>query len=80
MSGVYLEVDVPTRVVFTERFEDNPESVNILELSEEDGRTTMTMTMRYASEEIRDIVLATGMTGGMGTSYDRLAAMLPSFA
>jgi uncharacterized protein YndB with AHSA1/START domain len=80
MSGVYLEVDAPERVVFTERFEDNPESVSTLELAELDGRTTMTMTMRYASEEIRDIVLATGMTGGFGTSLDRLAALLPSMA
>ena len=80
MSGVYLEVDPPTRIVFTERFEDNPESTNIVELTEEGGRTTLTMTMRYASEEVRDMVLATGMTDGMSTSHDRLAAMLPSIA
>ena len=50
-----------------------------MDLVEADGRTTMTLTMSYASEEIRDIVLATGMTGGMETSYDRLDGLLPSF-
>jgi len=80
MSGVYLEVEEPTRIVFTERFEDNPESVNTIDLVEEGGRTTLTMTMRYASEEVRDMVLATGMTDGARVSHDRLAAMLPSFA
>ena len=79
MSGLYREVDAPARAVFSEVFEDNPESVNSMDLVEVDGRTTMTLTMSYASEEIRDIVLATGMTGGMETSYDRLDGLLPSF-
>jgi uncharacterized protein YndB with AHSA1/START domain len=76
MSGEYLEVDAPRRAVFTEIFEENPPSTNTLELVETDGRTTMTLTMKYITEEVRDIVLATGMTGGMDTSYDRLAARL----
>jgi uncharacterized protein YndB with AHSA1/START domain len=80
MSGVYREVDAPARAVFTEVFEDHPESVNFMDLVEAEGKTTMTLTMRYASEEIRDIVLATGMTDGMEAGYDRLDGMLPSFA
>ena len=80
MSGTYLEVDAPSRVVWTEKFEDYPEAINTLELIEADGRTTLTLTMRFVSEEVRDIVLATGMTDGSGTSLDRLAALLPSLA
>ncbi len=76
MSGEYLEVDAPHRAVFTEIFEENPPSTNTLELVEIDGRTTMTLTMKYITEEVRDIVLATGMTGGMETSYNRLATRL----
>ena len=55
-------------------FERPPGAVNTLELTEDAGRTTMTLTMRYASEEVRDMALATGMTGGMETSYARLQA------
>ncbi len=76
MSGEYVEVDSPHRAVFTEIFEENPPSTNTLELVENEGRTTMTLTMTYVSEQVRDIVLETGMTGGMDTSYDRLAKHL----
>ncbi len=80
MRGVYLDVEAPSRVEFTETFEDYPESVNILEFSDEGSQTTLTVTMRYASEEIRDIVLATGMTDGMSTSYERLAGHLTTLS
>ncbi len=76
MHGVYREVDAPERIVNTEVFDEPPGAVNTLLLTEDDGRTTMTLTMRYPSEEVRDRALATGMTGGMETSYTRLQAYL----
>jgi hypothetical protein len=36
----------------------------------------MTMTMEFPSEEARDGAVKTGMTDGMGASYDRLDAVL----
>lgn len=42
------------------------------ELSEEDGKTRLTATVRYPSLEVRDMVIASGMARGAGISYDRL--------
>ena len=54
------------RVVFTEIFEDFPDTVSVVtaELTEEGGKTRMTATVRYPSLEVRDMVLGTGMANG----------------
>jgi uncharacterized protein YndB with AHSA1/START domain len=77
MTGEYVAVEAPERVVFTERWGDEwPEATSELLLTEEAGTTTITMTMTYASKEVRDAALAVGMTDGMDVSYDRLDALL----
>jgi uncharacterized protein YndB with AHSA1/START domain len=72
--GEYREIDPPNRVVFTEIFEQFPDSVSVVtaELSEEGGKTRLTATVRYPSPEVRDMVMASGMARGAGISYDRL--------
>lgn len=72
--GEYLEIDPPSRLVFTEIFEDYPDagSVVITEFTDEGGKTRMTATVRYPSREVRDMVIATGMSRGAAISYDRL--------
>ena len=79
MGGVYREVDPPERLVSIERFDDpvmgGDAQVTML-LTESGGRTTMTMTILYASREIRDGAVATGMTDGMEQSFVRLDAIL----
>lgn len=72
--GEYLEIVPPSRLVFTEIFEDFPDAVSVVtsEFADERGKTRMTATVRYPSLEVRDIVLGTGMAGGAATSYDRL--------
>jgi uncharacterized protein YndB with AHSA1/START domain len=72
--GEYREIAPPDRVVFTEIFEEFPDSVSVVtaELTEEGGQTRLTATVRYPSLEVRDIVLRTGMSTGAGISYDRL--------
>jgi uncharacterized protein YndB with AHSA1/START domain len=57
-----------------EIFEQFPDSVSVVtsELSEEGGMTRLTVTVRYPSIEVRDGVIASGMAGGAGISYDRL--------
>ena len=77
MRGVYQEITPPERLVSTESFDDYPgESLNTLILSEEDGKTTFTITVRYASQEIRDAVIKSGMEHGAAECYDKLAEML----
>lgn len=72
--GEYREIVPPSRLVFTEIFEQFPDSVSVVttELTEENGRTRMTATVRYPSLEVRDMVIASGMSRGAGISYDRL--------
>src|SRR5688572_9302160 len=72
--GEYWEITPPARLVFTEIFEEFPDSVSIVttELTDENGKTCMTATIRYPSLEVRNMVLGSGMSRGAGISYDRL--------
>ena len=80
LGGAYREIEAPTRIACTEAFEDGdmPEALTTTVFAESAGRTTMTLTISYASRAVRDAALATGMTGGMAQSYDRLDALLVS--
>lgn len=72
--GEYREITPPTRLVFTEIFEDFPDSVSVVstDFIDEGGKTRMIATARYPSKEVRDMVIASGMSTGAGISYDRL--------
>jgi uncharacterized protein YndB with AHSA1/START domain len=72
--GEYREIDPPSRVVFTEIFEQFPDTVSVVtaEFTEEGGKTRLTATVRYPSMQVRDMVAASGMAKGAGISYDRL--------
>lgn len=76
--GQYREIDPPARLVFTEIFEDYPDVTSVVtsELSEENGKTRLTVTVRYPSKDVRDIVMSSGMSTGAGISYDRLEDLL----
>lgn len=80
MRGRYLEVEPPHRLVHVERFDGMPEeseAVITSELTEIEGRTTtLRATVRYATAEARDAMLATDMASGIRASYDRLSAIL----
>ena len=41
-------------------------------LTEENGKTRLTVTADYPSLEVRDMVLKTGMENGAALSYDHL--------
>lgn len=72
--GEYREIAPPSRLVFTEIFEEFPDAVSVVtaEFTDEHGKTRLTATVRYPSVEVRDMVLSTGMSRGAGISYDRL--------
>jgi len=81
MHGVYSEVAAPERMVRTEVFEfgcntDGGEQLCTLVLTEESGRTQLTLTVLYPSKEARDGALASGMERGVAAGYDRLEEML----
>ena len=77
MSGVYKEVKPPERLVSTERWGPEwPEALNTLVLTEENGKTTVTITVTYVSKEVRDAALKTGMADGMAITFDRLEKVL----
>jgi uncharacterized protein YndB with AHSA1/START domain len=77
--GVCREIRPPERFVATERFDDPwypGESLVTYVLVEQEGVTTLTLTVRYESREARDGVLRTPMEKGVAMSYDRLAELL----
>jgi uncharacterized protein YndB with AHSA1/START domain len=81
MRGVYREIVPPERSVHTERFDDYPgESVVTAVLVEHGGKTTLTGTVLYESQEIRDAVIKSGMEHGAAETYDKLAELLTSTA
>ena len=76
--GVYREIVVPERVVFTEIYDPFPDAESVVTsvLTEEGGKTRLTATCVYPSQEVRDIVLQSGMTRGAGISYDKLEELV----
>ena len=83
MTGVHKEVVPPERIVHTEYFSDNwtgGEALVTTVFAERGGKTTVTITVHFASKEARDGALATGMTDGMEFGYQRLEELLASTA
>jgi uncharacterized protein YndB with AHSA1/START domain len=77
--GVIREFVVPEKVVATERFDEAwypGEAVITNTLTEKDGKTTLTLTVRYESREARDIALKTPMDKGVAMNFDRLEGIL----
>jgi uncharacterized protein YndB with AHSA1/START domain len=72
--GEYREIVPNERLVNTEVYEAIPDdfAVDTLTLSEEDGRTTLTMLVDHNSKEARDGHIDSGMEGGMQEAMDKL--------
>ncbi len=73
-EGELLESDAPHRAVTTERMigMEGPGTTNLMALTPVEGGTLMTLVITYPTRELRDMVLGTGMVGGMEQSYARL--------
>jgi uncharacterized protein YndB with AHSA1/START domain len=77
IHGVYKEVAPPERVVATENWGgDWPEGLNTYTFIEENGKTTVKLTILYPSKDARDRAIKTGMNEGMAVSFDRLEEYL----
>jgi uncharacterized protein YndB with AHSA1/START domain len=74
--GEYREIVPNERIVSTEVFEGMPEMeaevVNTLTLTEKNERTTLTVLAQHPSREVRDMVINSGMEGGMQEAMDHL--------
>lgn len=84
-EGAFRELQVPSRIVHTERFDpgtvdDNyptgTEALITTTFLENGGTTTVTTVMDYGSKEVRDAAVKTGMTEGMEQSYQLLDRIL----
>ncbi|HEX6548809.1 MAG TPA: SRPBCC family protein [Candidatus Dormibacteraeota bacterium] len=81
-KGDVLEVEEPSRIVYTEIFDVAPynqgEPSVVTTVFEDLGgsRTRIVVTCRYENKMVRDAVLETGMERGAAHSYDRLADLL----
>lgn len=73
-EGDLLEVAAPYRAVTNEQMigMDGPSVRNEMTLVAVPGGTLLSIVITYPSKDVRDQILATGMTGGMEQSYARL--------
>jgi uncharacterized protein YndB with AHSA1/START domain len=81
MRGVYREIARPERIVATEVFDEkwyDGDALDTMVLVEKGGKTTLTTTVRYASQAVRDAVLKSPMKEGVAGSYDKLEEVLAS--
>jgi len=78
--GEYREIVPNERIVSTEVYEGMPEgeAVNTLTLTEEDGRTTLTVLVQHTSKEHRDAHIDSGMEAGMQDAMDLLEQVASS--
>jgi len=78
--GVYREIVPNERIVTTEVYEmpdaeelpDAEAPLNIVTFAEVDGRTTLTLLVQTTSKELRDMIIDSGMEGGMQEQMDLL--------
>lgn len=87
--GTFTEVDAPSRLAHDQYYDPGDMDYSMptgdpcivsLDLSEQNGVTTLVCTMKFASKEARDGAVATGMTDGMEFGYGRLDALFKAAA
>jgi uncharacterized protein YndB with AHSA1/START domain len=75
--GEYREIVPNERIVNTEVYEgipggDDDPALNTITFTEADGRTTLDLLTRVSSKEVRDMIIDSGMEGGMQEGMDIL--------
>jgi uncharacterized protein YndB with AHSA1/START domain len=74
--GEYRELVPDERIVTTEVYEGAPDGteapLNIIDFTEADGRTTLTLLVQTSSKELRDLIIDSGMEAGMQEGMDLL--------
>ncbi len=79
-NGIFHRIDAPNEIVYTMEYEGMPGhvSMDIVDFTEQDGKTTMTERTVFQSVEDRENMLKTGMEEGMRESMDRFDQLLKS--
>lgn len=76
-TGTFGEIVAPERIVAAETFGDYAGETQVTTtFTELAGGTIVTTTCVFASREVRDAVLTSGVAAGAGESYARLDALL----
>jgi len=85
MRGVYREVKAPERLVSTQTFTEcdvaakaKREVLTSTVFRESEGCTTVALTMKYPTQDIRDEMASCGMQRGMEQGYEKLDEYLAS--
>jgi uncharacterized protein YndB with AHSA1/START domain len=87
--GAFTEVNAPSKLTYEQYYDPGDMGgampagdpcIVTLELSEQNGVTTLVCTMKFASKQARDDAVSTGMTEGMEFSYARLDDMFKQAA
>lgn len=84
--GTYKEIVPNERLVYTEMYEavqqseDDEGTLNTMTLVERDGRTLVTTLTECYTREVRDMIIASGMEGGMQDAMDLLEQVAISLA
>jgi uncharacterized protein YndB with AHSA1/START domain len=87
--GDFTEVNAPSRIAHEQYYDPGDMDYSMpvgdpcivsVDLTEQNGVTTLVCTMKFASKEARDGAVATGMTDGMEYSYTRLDDMFKAEA
>ena len=83
--GEYREIVPDEKVVFTEIFELpdgtlSEATLNTATFAEAGGRTTLTLLTEASSREVRDMILASGMEGGVQEELDILEELAVAMA
>jgi uncharacterized protein YndB with AHSA1/START domain len=85
--GDFKEVDQPARLVHSQHYDagevggDMGEAALVtVEMSEQDGVTTVTTVIDFRTKQARDGAVSTGMTDGMELSYQGLDKVLAESA
>lgn len=76
--GEYREIEPPSKLVYTEIFADFPDTVSVITVrfTSEGQKTRYTATCEYPSQQVRDLVMSTGMDQGAARSLDQLELLL----
>jgi len=74
--GEFSEIVPDERIVTTEVYEGAPpglrDPINVVTFEESEGRTTLSILMVLESREVRDMIIDSGMEGGMQEGMDLL--------
>jgi len=80
-SGTFREVAPPSRLVWTQIFEQMRsagEAVVTATFTEHDGKTELVLHQAFATKEALDGAIASGMEKGMRETYEQLEDLLGS--